>query len=93
MPRSSSRIILKVTGVRVERLQEITEEDAIAEGVGHGFRMNAGWPDYQHIQPNGICELTQDTASMSFASLWESIHGPGAWERDPWLWVIQFDRA
>ena len=91
MPRWASRITLKITGIRVERLNDISEEDAIAEGVGHGFQMNAGWPDYQHIK-NGVCELTQDTASMSFASLWESINGPDSWDANPWVWVIEFKR-
>jgi hypothetical protein len=53
--------------------------------------MNAGWPDYQHIK-NGICALTQDTAEMSYASLWESINGKGSWEKNPWVWVIAFRR-
>jgi len=92
MPRWASRITLDVTGVRVERLQEISEDDAIAEGVGHGFQMNAGWPDYLHIEPDGHCSLTQDTAEMSFATLWESLNGPDSWEANPWVWVIEFKR-
>ena len=73
MPYHCRRINLEITNIRVERVQDISEEDAIAEGIGHGFQMNAGWPDYRHIR-NGICDLTQDTARMSFATLWDSIN-------------------
>jgi len=90
MFRWASRITLEVVSVRVERLQEISEEDAKAEGVGHGFQLNGGWPDYQHIK-GGVCELTQDTARMSFATLWDSINGKKhPWESNPWVWVVEF---
>ncbi len=95
MPRWASRITLEITGVKVERLQEISEEDAIKEGVGHGFQMNAGWPDYQHINNDGICELTQDTAQMSFASLWDSLNAVRegySWQDNPFVWCITFKR-
>ena len=91
MPRWASRITLEITGVKAERLQDISEEDAIAEGVGHGFRMNAGWPDYGHIV-NGVCTLTHDSARMSFATLWDAINGKDSWALNPWLWVISFKR-
>lgn len=87
MPKGGARIWDRVVSVRVERLQEISEEDAIAEGIGVGFQMNAGWPDYTRIK-NGICEVTQDDPRMSYATLWESINGPGSWEANPWVWVI-----
>lgn len=92
MPRWASRITLEITKVRVERLQDISEEDAIAEGVGHNFVMNGGWPDYQHIDKSGHCTLTQDSAKMSYATLWDSINGKGAWDANPWVWVIEFKR-
>lgn len=92
MPRWASRINLTVLDVGVERVQDISEEDAIAEGVGHGFQMNAGWPDYQHIDKHGVCSLTQDTARMSFASLWDSINAKRGfgWDVNPWVWVVTF---
>lgn len=89
MPKEAARIWLEVESIRVERLQDISEEDAIAEGVGSGFQMNSGWPDYQHIK-NGICELTQDTARMSYATLWDSINGEEGWNKNPWIWAINF---
>lgn len=76
MPRWASRIKLEVTGVRVERLQDISEADARAEGVKRSERaisateaVSCFW-DYQHDQPN------YRNASDSFASLWDSINGP-----------------
>lgn len=66
MPRWASRITLEVTGVRVERLQYIDDDDARAEGVE-----NRG----------------------AFAELWESIHGHGAWDSNPWVWVVSFKRV
>jgi hypothetical protein len=93
MPRWASRLSLEVTEVRCERLQDISEEDAIAEGVGHGFQMNGGWPDYEHIK-SGVCELSQDTAQMSFATLWDSINRKKyPWDANPWVWVITFRKV
>jgi len=92
MPKEACRIKLLIKDIRVERVQDITEEDAIREGIGHGFQLNAGWPDYGHIK-NGVCTLTQDTARMSFASLWDSIYkkrGYG-WKVNPWVWIIEFE--
>lgn len=77
MPRWASRLTLLVTEVRVQRLQEISEEDAKAEGA----RGNAGGP--------WGCEgLLED-----FADLWESLHGPGSWEANPWVAAISFEVA
>lgn len=89
MPAEAARLFLRITDVRVERLNEISEEDAIAEGVGAGFQMNAGWPDYTRIV-NGVCELTQDTAALSFQTLWDSVYGN--WDSNPWVWVYTFER-
>lgn len=84
MPRAASRITLEVTGVRVERLQSITNRDALAEGIvaTHG---GYGLPDGSHFH----CEAP----SISYLSLFESINGPGSVEADPWVWVIEFKRA
>lgn len=86
MPRWASRITLEITGILVERLQEISEADAIAEGIE---RINGAphwaWKDYSG---NG-----QDLSPVfSYQSLWESINGPGSWEANPWVWVVEFKR-
>lgn len=81
MPRWSSRITLEVTGVRVERLQEISEEDAKAEGapfeLGELERLILG---------------AKAKYRSGFVRLWESINGPGSWEINPWVWVVEFQR-
>lgn len=79
MPRWASRITLEVTSIRVERLQAITEEDAIAEGA----RQWETIPEGMH------------SARYTFANLWQSINGarPGcSWDDNPWVWVIGFRR-
>lgn len=84
MPRWASRITLEITGVRVERLQDISEDDAAAEGVE---RDSDGWLDY--LMPSTQCCVS---ARESFRTLWESINGAGSWEANPWVWVVEFSR-
>lgn len=93
MPRWASRITLKITGVRVERLQDISEGDAIAEGVENSgeFFGCPCWRDY--MEPNPELSSFPDDPVGSFASLWESIHGPDSWDQNPWVWVIEFRRV
>lgn len=91
MPKEAARIFLKVTNIRIEKLQDISEQDAINEGIGCGFIMNAGYPDYEHIK-NGICTLTQDTAYASFISLWTKINGKESWVKNPYVWVYGFEK-
>ena len=87
MPRWASRITLEITAVRVERLQDISEEDAEAEGV------------YEYIgEPQVECDgqvLHFPDASFvrGYLSVWESIHGPGSWAANPWVWVLEFPRV
>ncbi len=88
MPRWASRILLEVTDVRVERLQEISEADARAEGAsyhdGRGVG-HSGWRhDYGDVHAN---------ARSAYARLWKHIHGPGSWDANPWVWVVEFRRV
>ena len=84
MPRTASRITLEITGVRVERLREISEVDALSEGIvptPDGF----GLPDGEHFHATD--------PRRSYLSLWEAINGPGSVEANPWVWVVEFKRV
>lgn len=87
MPRWASRITLEITSVRVERLQEISSRDAIAEGI-EACPIGGEWRNYLDSAPNRDAL----TPRVSFRSLWESINGPGSWDADPWVWVVEFRR-
>lgn len=90
MPRMACRTVLEITEVRVERLQEISEEDALAEGVtriDHGreyyFSAMRDEPDHRNwVDPTD-----------AYKELWESINGKGSWGLNPWVWVISFRRV
>lgn len=85
MKRADSRITLKVTGVRVERVQDISEEDARAEGVTLDpvlGRLN-GAPATLH----------PFTHRQAYIWLWDAINGAGSWASNPWVWVVGFRRV
>ncbi|MEW5560626.1 hypothetical protein AB1287_10315 [Enterobacter asburiae] len=85
MPRCASRILLEITGVRVERLNSISQEDAQAEGMEL-----TGWrPTYSDPDSGGEVWTPYD----NFAQLWESIYGEESWKANPWVWVIEFKRV
>lgn len=82
MPRAACRILLEITDVRVERLQDISEEQALAEGIAKtqdgGFQVENG----KHYFASPV---------DSFASLWSSVGGD--WQANPWVWVVEFKRV
>lgn len=83
MYRWASRITLKVTNVRVERLQDINEADAMAEGVFNKSEEKYWDPSRNiHITPN----------VHDYMQLWDKINGPGSWALNPWVWVVEFER-
>lgn len=96
MPRWASRILLEITAVRVERLQDISDAQALAEGiVGVNFRPDDGWPictGYMVGPDDGKSPL-ETTAAKAFAKLWSSINGPHSWDANPWVWVVEFKRV
>ena len=81
MPRWASRITLDVTGIRVERLQDISEADAIAEGVN------------VHSDHHGKPRTSIYSPVQAYRDLWESINGEGSWDANPWVWVVEFPRV
>jgi hypothetical protein len=97
MPRAASRITLEIVSVRVERLQEISEEDAIAEGyreVRCSTCRGSGTHPYGHPCRcgDGYAE-TQTPPKEWYRQLWETIHGAGSWDLNPWVWVVEFERV
>ena len=86
MPRWASRILLEIIDIRVERLQDISEADARAEGITDGGCLSCG----EH-EPCGCTNPTPD-ARDSYIRLWESINGADSWAANPWVWVVEFRR-
>lgn len=92
MPRWASRITLKITNVRVERLNEISDADALAEGMSP-MEGNCGffWKDGEP-QEIPCCECC-DTPKLRFAELWDTINGKKhPWSSNRWVWVIEFKK-
>lgn len=75
-PRGLSRITLEITEVRVERLQSISSEDCIAEGVSTTMR-----------EHDAECDLRDQ-----YRALWEQINGAGSWDANSWVWAVSFRR-
>lgn len=81
MPRWASRITLEITKVRVERLQDISEAAAKAEGVQPQCKCCYG------LIP---CSTSEPTWIHAYRQLWDSINGKGVWDKNPWVWVLEF---
>ena len=75
MPRWASRITLEITEVRVQRLHEISDEDCMAEGI---------------TDNEALVGQISNPWVTAYASLWEAIHGAGAWGLNPWVWAVTF---
>ncbi|MGJ7544589.1 hypothetical protein [Variovorax sp. LT1R16] len=79
MPRWASRILIEINDVRVERLQDISEADALAEGVRHSYG-----------EPFDTTHTISDR--RRYELLWEQINGSGSWATNPWVWAVSFHR-
>lgn len=97
MPREAARIFLEVTNVRLERLQDISEADAVAEGINSQImeRNILYYEDYCisdalysiiHRRFNYLNPIN------SFRSLWKKIDGKESWDKNPYVWVYEFER-
>lgn len=81
MPRAASRIALEITSVRVERLQDISDADCVAEGCG-ALASAIGCP---------MTSAPGETIPRAmYRALWESINGSGSWDANPWVWAVEF---
>lgn len=87
MPRWASRLTLTVSDVRVQLLQDISEADAIAEGIDR--LPDSGVPNHFSVSVDGGW-LSDPTAIGAYGLLWEHIHGPGAWDANPWVAALTF---
>ncbi|WLW59870.1 hypothetical protein RA224_21885 [Achromobacter aegrifaciens] len=87
MPRHASRLMLEITGVRVERLNDISEADARAEGCPFT------WDGKQYEPPPPEVDSWQGYGRASFSLLWSQINGPDSWTTNPWVWVVEFEQV
>ena len=88
MPRWASRITLEIVSVRVERLNDITEEDAKAEGCESGI-----WDQQSGVLAGETDPEDVATFRDGYGFLWESINGHGSWQFNPWVWVVEFKKV
>lgn len=89
MPRWASRILLEITGVRVERLNDISEADSAAEGLYHDGDIPFNMPWF--VEPEDVQGYSQ--AKDCYSVLWEQINGAGSWDANPWVYVVEFKRV
>lgn len=95
MPKEACRLFLLIKNISIERLHDITDQDAVAEGIKpvESFDSGEGKPTqqmYKNYLPTGYMEVRP---LASFISLWTKINGKESWERNPWVWVISFEQA
>ncbi|MBY5594134.1 hypothetical protein HFO51_06580 [Rhizobium leguminosarum] len=90
MPRWASRILLEIVGVRVERLQDISERDVKAQGIqgSVGREIDPAW-----LKASEPLAPTGNFLKDIFAGLWSHIHGQESWQASPWVWVVEFKRV
>ncbi|MHB0998186.1 MAG: hypothetical protein ACYC27_02990 [Armatimonadota bacterium] len=88
MKRWVSRIQLRITDLRVERVQEITEEDALAEGIGLVFAD-------QWRNPQQMTDAIRKSRKDGYRLVWDSINAKRgySWESNPWVWVVEFEKV
>lgn len=93
LPKWAARIWLEVVDVRVERLQDISYDDAIAEGIDRWTeeRMRSKPTHYAvYYNEPGDDSTYSSCPIISFQTLWQKINGPESWEANPWVWVIKY---
>lgn len=98
MPKDACRIFLKITGVEVERLQDISSADTECEGIEFidmEYPFTMGWKLYGDHTINDVLgrKAVTGTRYESFKTLWQMINGVDSWEANPWVWVLRFERC
>ena len=88
MPRWASRLTLAITDIRVERLQDISEAAALAEGIS--IQAPPDKDGGRHFGVNGL-QIDEKTPARAFRALWSGINGPDSWGANPWVWVVTFE--
>ena len=91
MRREYSRILLEIVSVCVERLQDISEADAIAEGLIPDIGEPGDECGFWKSPADGRVQYTW--APDAYRELWEQINGAGSWDANPWVWVVKFKKA
>lgn len=89
MPRWASRITLEITGVRVERLQNISDEDVDAEGFAGDYPTSI----FPNLFPGESSDWSHLSMQDCYGVLWKSIYGEESWQANSWVWVITFQRV
>lgn len=102
MPKSAARIWLEITDICIEKLQDISKEDALAEGIETRYPDKEFMNTHHSFSEDVLCFKDYKTNGWeqsiifrekhSFASLWQSIKGEESWYANPWVWVIKFKR-
>jgi hypothetical protein len=91
MPRWASRILLEITDVHVERLQDISDSQIESEGLD--LNALADGQDRYDMCHAGSGAEGRPTLRTAWRDLWQSINGPGSWDANPWVWVVEFKRV
>jgi hypothetical protein len=86
MPKDAARIYDEIVSIRVERLQDITEDDCFQEGID---AENEDYCAAEHYVLGGSPIDPCPPARFAYAALWNRINGPGSWDLNPWVWVIE----
>lgn len=95
MPRWASRLTLEITEVRVQRLQDISDDDCVAEGmrIHENPSCEVGVGRFMYTAFPGEHSLWDLNAKTAYRNLWESINGKDSWDANPWLWCISFRKV
>ena len=95
MPKKACRTFLRVTNVRIEKLQDISQEDSKKEGIENICEGIWGWRNYFKKEPINLGKHTSIQGVQpisSFCSLWGSINGVDSWNDNPYVWVYDFEK-